>query len=85
LSDADLRGAKLVATKLTGAKLPRAKLNLAWIMRADFSRADLSQSILETLVASAGMETLPDEAAWSQSLRRRASAWTICAARIFPA
>ena len=63
LSDADLRGAKLVATKLTGAKLRRAKLNLAWIMRADFSHADLSQSILETLVASAGMETLPDEAA----------------------
>jgi uncharacterized protein YjbI with pentapeptide repeats len=63
LSDADLRGAKLVATKLTGAKLPRAKLNLAWIMRADFSHADLSQSILETLVASAGMETQPDEAA----------------------
>ena len=43
--------------------MPRAKLNLAWIMRADFSHADLSQSILETLVASAGMETLPDEAA----------------------
>ena len=32
-------------------------------MRADFSHADLSQSILETLIASAGMETLPDEAA----------------------
>jgi uncharacterized protein YjbI with pentapeptide repeats len=32
-------------------------------MRADFSHADLSQSILETLVASAGMETQPDEAA----------------------
>ena len=63
LSDADLRGAKLMATKLIGAKLPRAKLNLAWIMRADFSHADLSQSILETLVASAGMETQPDEAA----------------------
>ena len=41
----------------------RARLNLAWIMRADFSHADLSQAILETLVASAGMETLPDEAA----------------------
>jgi hypothetical protein len=54
LSDADLRGAKLVATKLTGANLRRAKLNLAWIMGADFSHADLSQSILETLVASAG-------------------------------
>jgi hypothetical protein len=63
LSDADLRGAKLVATKLIGAKLPRAKLNLAWIMRADFSHADLSQSIFKTLVASAGMETQPDEAA----------------------
>ena len=63
LSDADLRGAKLVAANLTGAKLRQAKLNLAWIMRANFSHADLSHAILETLVASAGMETQPDEAA----------------------
>jgi uncharacterized protein YjbI with pentapeptide repeats len=63
LSDADLRGAKLVAAKLVGAKLPRAKLNLAWIMRADFSHADLSGAILETLIVSAGMETLPNETA----------------------
>jgi uncharacterized protein YjbI with pentapeptide repeats len=32
-------------------------------MRADFSHADLSGALLETLVVSAGMETLPDEAA----------------------
>jgi uncharacterized protein YjbI with pentapeptide repeats len=63
LSDADLRGTKLVAAKLVGAKLPRARLNLAWIMRADFSHADLSGAILETLIVSAGMETLPNETA----------------------
>ena len=63
LSDADLRRTKLVGAKLVGAKLPRAKLNFAWIMRADFSHADLSGALLETLVVSAGMETLPDEAA----------------------
>jgi len=63
LSDADLRRTKLVGAKLVGAKLPRAMLNFAWIMRADFSHADLSGALLETLVVSAGMETLPDEAA----------------------
>ena len=63
LSDADLRHTKLVGAKLVGAKLPRARLNLAWIMRADFSHADLSDAVLETLVVSAGMETLPEEAA----------------------
>jgi uncharacterized protein YjbI with pentapeptide repeats len=62
LADADLRGAKLVGTKLVGAKLQRARLNLAWIMRADFSHADLSGAALETLIVSAGMETLPEEA-----------------------
>ena len=87
LSDADLRGAKLVAAKLVGAKLPRAKLNLAWIMRADFSHADLSGAVLETLVVSAGLETLPSEAATFVgpiSLARGswpASAWMICAER----
>jgi uncharacterized protein YjbI with pentapeptide repeats len=63
LSDADLRGAKLVGAKLVGAKLARARLNQAWIMHADFSHADLSGAILETLVVSAGLETLPQEAA----------------------
>jgi uncharacterized protein YjbI with pentapeptide repeats len=63
LSDADLRGTKLVAAKLVGAKLSRAKLNLAWIMRADFSHADLSGAVLETLIVSNGMETLPNETA----------------------
>jgi uncharacterized protein YjbI with pentapeptide repeats len=63
LSDADLRGAKLVAAKFVGAKLPRARLNLAWIMGADFSHADLSGAVLETLIVSAGLETLPQEAA----------------------
>jgi uncharacterized protein YjbI with pentapeptide repeats len=38
-------------------------LNLAWIIRADFSYADLSGAVLETLIVSNGMETLPDEAA----------------------
>jgi len=32
-------------------------------MRADFSDADLSGAALETLIVSAGMETLPEEAA----------------------
>ena len=63
LSGADLRGAKLVGSKLVGAKLPGAKLNLAWIMGADFSRADLSGADLETLIVSAGLQTLPQEAA----------------------
>jgi uncharacterized protein YjbI with pentapeptide repeats len=63
LSGADLRGAKLVGSKLVGAKLPGAKLNLAWIMGADFSLADLSGADLETLVVSAGLQTLPQEAA----------------------
>jgi uncharacterized protein YjbI with pentapeptide repeats len=63
LSGADLRGAKLVGSKLVEAKLPDAKLNLAWIMGADFSHADLSGADLETLVVSAGMQTLPQEAA----------------------
>ena len=63
LSEADLRGAKLVGSKLVGAKLPGAKLNLAWIMGADFSDADLSGADLETLVVSAGLQTLPQEAA----------------------
>ena len=63
LSGADLRGAKLVGSKLVGAKLPGAKLNLAWIMGADFSHADLSGADLETLVVSAGLQTLPQEAA----------------------
>ena len=63
LSGADLRGAKLVGTKLVGAKLLGARLNLAWIMGADFSHADLSGADLETLVVSAGLQTLPQEAA----------------------
>ncbi len=63
LSGADLRGAKLVGSKLVGAKLPGAKLNLAWIIGADFSHADLSGADLETLVVSAGLQTLPQEAA----------------------
>ena len=63
LSGADLRGAKLVGSKLVGAKLPGARLNLAWIMGADFSRADLSGADLETLIVSAGLQTLPQEAA----------------------
>jgi uncharacterized protein YjbI with pentapeptide repeats len=63
LSGTDLRGAKLVGSKLVGAKLPGAKLNLAWIMGADFSHADLSGADLETLVVSAGLQTLPQEAA----------------------
>jgi len=63
LSGADLRGAKLVGSKLVGAKLPRAMLNLSWIMGADFSHADLSGADLETLVVSAGLQTLPQEAA----------------------
>jgi uncharacterized protein YjbI with pentapeptide repeats len=63
LSGADLRGAKLVGSRLVGAKLPGAKLNLAWIMGADFSHADLSGADLETLVVSAGLQTLPQEAA----------------------
>jgi uncharacterized protein YjbI with pentapeptide repeats len=63
LSGADLRGAKLVGSKLVGTKLPGAKLNLAWIIGADFSHADLSGADLETLIVSAGMQTLPQEAA----------------------
>lgn len=63
LSGANLRGAKLVGSKLVGAKLPGAKLNLAWITGADFSHADLSGADLETLIVSAGMQTLPQEAA----------------------
>jgi uncharacterized protein YjbI with pentapeptide repeats len=63
LSGADLRGAKLVGSKLIGAKLLGARLNLAWIMGADFSHADLSGADLETLVVSAGLQTLPQEAA----------------------
>jgi uncharacterized protein YjbI with pentapeptide repeats len=63
LSGADLRGAKLVGSKLVDAKLRGAKLNLAWIMGADFSHADLSGADLETLVVSAGLQTLPQEAA----------------------
>jgi uncharacterized protein YjbI with pentapeptide repeats len=63
LSSADLRGAKLVRSKLVGAKLPGARLNLAWIIGADFSNADLSGAYLETLVVSAGLHTLPQEAA----------------------
>ena len=63
LSGADLRGAKLVRSKLIGAKLPGARLNLAWIIGADFSHADLSGAYLETLVVSAGLQTLPQEAA----------------------
>src|SRR4029077_2938513 len=58
-----LGGAKLVGTKLVGAKLLGARLNLAWIMGADFSHADLSGADLETLVVSAGLQTLPQEAA----------------------
>jgi uncharacterized protein YjbI with pentapeptide repeats len=42
-------------------KLPGGKLNLAWIIGADFSHADLSGADLETLVVSAGMQTLPQE------------------------
>src|SRR5262249_55662613 len=60
---ADLPGAKLVRSKLIGAKLSGARLNLAWIMGADFSHADLSGADLETLVVSAGLQTLPQEAA----------------------
>ena len=63
LSGADLRGAKLVGSKLVGAKLPGAKLNLAWIIGADFSHADLSGADLETLAVSAGLQTVPQEAA----------------------
>jgi uncharacterized protein YjbI with pentapeptide repeats len=63
LSGADLRGAKLVGSKLVGTKLVGAKLNLTWIIGADFSDADLSGADLETLIVSAGMETLPQEAA----------------------
>ena len=63
LSGADLRGAKLVGSKLVRAKLPGANLNLTWIMGADFSEANLSGADLETLVVSAGMQTLPQEAA----------------------
>jgi uncharacterized protein YjbI with pentapeptide repeats len=63
LSGVDFRGAKLVGSKLVGAKLLGAKLNLAWIMGADFSHADLSGADLETLVVSAGLQTLPQEAA----------------------
>ena len=63
LAGADLRGAKLVGSKLVGAKLPGAKLNLAWIIGADFSHADLSGADLETLIVSAGLQTLPQESA----------------------
>jgi uncharacterized protein YjbI with pentapeptide repeats len=63
LAKADLRRTKLVGTNLTGANLAGAALNLAWVMNANFTRADLSGAVLDTLVASTGMEPRREEAA----------------------